>query len=341
MREATEAHAGQLYTARELERIESRDTAWTPLLGGRTLEGWRRLGGEATYEARDGVIVGTTVPNTPNTFLATRQHYGDFILKLDVKVDSLLNSGVQIRSNSYAGYKGGRVHGYQVEIDPSERAWTGGIYDEARRGWVFPLKGRNAAQQAFKQGEWNHLRIEARGLHLRTWVNGVLAADLIDHRMDSGFIALQVHSIGDSERLAGRHVRWRNIRIKDLGTLTVRASLDPVATPITAATHGDPSTRWQADGVGQWIAVDLRKQHVVSGVTIDFYKGRTRTYRFAIALSDDGEHWREVFRGESRRTGGPERFTFPSQPARFVRITGRGNSEGDANAYNEIEVIWE
>ena len=76
---------------------------------------------------------------TPNTFLATTKNYGDFILEFDFKIDDGLNSGVQLRSESKKDYQNGRVHGYQFEIDPSKRAWSGGIYDEARRNWLYPL----------------------------------------------------------------------------------------------------------------------------------------------------------------------------------------------------------
>ena len=200
------------WTAASLSASES---DWTPLFNGEDLDGWTQLGGNARYEVRDGIIVGTTVPNTPNSFLTTDEYYADFILELEFRVDSLLNSGIQIRSNSLPEYNNGRVHGYQVEIDPSDRAWSGGVYDESRRGWLFPLTGRPAAQQAFRQNEWNHYRIEARGDHIRTWVNGVLAADLIDSMTAEGFIGLQVHSIGSPD-LSGKTVEWRNIRIREL-----------------------------------------------------------------------------------------------------------------------------
>ena len=68
-----------------------------------------------------------------------------------------MNSGVQVRGISDPAIKNGRVHGYQVEIDPSDRAWTGGIYDEARRGWLHTLEGQQAAQKAFKQGRVEHV----------------------------------------------------------------------------------------------------------------------------------------------------------------------------------------
>ena len=123
------------------------EPAWTPLFDGRTLDGWVRQGGAATYRVDDGAIVGATVPKTANTFLCTQREFTDFVLELEFKVDPRLNSGVQIRSNSIAGYKQGQVHGYQVEIDPSERAWTAGVYDESRRGWLYDLKDNAAARR--------------------------------------------------------------------------------------------------------------------------------------------------------------------------------------------------
>jgi hypothetical protein len=109
-----------------------------------------------------------------------------------------------------------RVHGYQVEIDPSDRAWSGGIYDEGRRGWLNNLKDNEPARKAFKQNEWNHYRIVCKGDSIKTWINGVPAADLKDDLTAEGVIALQVHGIGSSQEKVGKQIRWRNIRIKQL-----------------------------------------------------------------------------------------------------------------------------
>ncbi|REK17890.1 MAG: DUF1080 domain-containing protein [Planctomycetota bacterium] len=199
---------------------------WTPLFDGKSLEGWEQKGGKAKYRVEDGAIVGTSVPNTSNSFLCTTQDYGDFILELEFKVHPDLNSGVQIRSQCFDeptvvewdGQKktisAGRVHGYQVEIDPKARAWSGGIYDEGRRGWLNDLNGNDSARQAFKQGEWNKFRIECRGDSIKTWINGVPAADLKDDMTPEGFIALQVHGVGPATD--PREVSWRDIRIQEL-----------------------------------------------------------------------------------------------------------------------------
>ncbi|MCK4998586.1 MAG: DUF1080 domain-containing protein [Anaerohalosphaera sp.] len=209
----------------------------TSLFDGKTLDGWTQKGGKATYDIEPGgIIVGTTVPNTGNSFLCTEKHYSDFVLEYDFKVDPRLNSGVQIRSNSLPDYNKGRVHGYQIEIDPSTkpytrkpvnlmadgspapegtpRSWTAGIYDEGRRGWLNNLTKKPVARAAFKPEQWNHICVEAIGDSIKTFINGVPAADLTDSMTPSGFIALQVHGVGGLKEPL--QIRWRNIKIQDL-----------------------------------------------------------------------------------------------------------------------------
>tara|TARA_R110002051_G_scaffold34256_5_gene76384 strand:+ start:2323 stop:3666 length:1344 start_codon:yes stop_codon:yes gene_type:complete len=207
------------------------DTPWISLFDGKSLNGWTQLGGKATYTVNDNSIIGTTVYNTPNSFMTSDKMYGDFILELDYKVDPSMNSGIQIRSNSLPHYLDGRVHGYQIEIDPSDRAWSAGIYDEARRGWLNPMTDNPEAQKAFKQNDWNHYRIEAIGDTLKTWINEVPAAYLIDDKTDKGFIALQVHSISDEQK-DGTDIIWKNIKIltEDLSKFSRKSPLKPIIT---------------------------------------------------------------------------------------------------------------
>ena len=201
---------------------------WVSLFNGKTLDGWEQHSGKAEYRVEEGEVVGKTVAGTGNSFLCTTKKYSDFILEVEFKVDPSMNSGIQFRSNYYteeteveiAGKKkkfpADRVHGYQFEIDPSARAYTGGVYDEGRSGWLFDLKNNEAARKAFKQGEWNQARIECRGNSIKTFINGVAAADFTNDLTKEGVIALQVHGIGKKSDAVGKEVRWRNIRIQEL-----------------------------------------------------------------------------------------------------------------------------
>lgn len=197
--------------------LSAQKTTWKPLFDGKSLHGWKQLGGQARYEVKDNAIVGTAVVNTPNTFLCTEATYGDFIFECEVNVDEGLNSGIQFRSLSKPEYENGRVHGYQMEIDATDRAFSGGIYDESRRGWLYVPELNAPAQTAFRRNNaWNHYRIEAIGTTIRTFINGIEVAHLIDDLTAEGFISLQVHMVGKPEE-AGKQVRWRNIRIQTTG----------------------------------------------------------------------------------------------------------------------------
>jgi hypothetical protein len=176
------------------------DSGWVSLFNGKDLSGWNELEGKSKFTAKDEEIIGTTIPNNPNSVLC----------ELDVKDDSTLNSGVQIRSHLN---KKGEVYGYQIEIDPSKRAWSGGIYDCRRRGWMVNLENRPEKQKAFKNGQWNHYKIKANGDTLQSWINNIPIAMMVDTLKDSiGFIGLQA----DGNLQGGLRVLFKNIRIKIL-----------------------------------------------------------------------------------------------------------------------------
>jgi hypothetical protein len=185
-----------------------------PIFDGKTLTGWKQLGGAAEYVVKDGAIVGTTRPDVPNAFLVTEKTFGDFILEFEVRQDvGPTNSGVQFRSLSTPDFENGRVHGYQTDIDPSPRQWSGSIYEEAKRGWFYTGELNPPSKALYKYGEWNRYRVEAIGPRLRVWINGGAVADVIDGATREGFIGLQVHSINKPEE-AGRTVSWRNIEVQ-------------------------------------------------------------------------------------------------------------------------------
>ena len=256
--------------------LPASDSGWIDLTAGGLEEGWRQLGGAAEYALEDGVVVGTAVIETPNSFLVTKEEYGDFALQLEFKIDEGLNAGVQIRSHSDPAYLSGIVHGYQVEIDTSERAWSAGVYDEARRGWLYPLAANPAASRAFRQGGWNHLYIEAIGPEIRTWLNNVPAAFLIDELTASGFIALQVHSVGPEQ--GGLQVRYRNVWLRTEG-------LSPSGRTFPYIVDTRPNELSEAEAALGW-------ELLFDGESVDAWRGAHREdFPEAGWAVRDGELW--------------------------------------------------
>ncbi len=200
---------------------------WVSLSDSDSLDGWKKLGGDATYSIKDGVITGTTGQGK-NTFL-TRGPYADFDLEFEVRCDPELNSGVQVRSHVYAEEtpqeskpermrEKGEVYGYQCEVTSKtngENGCAGNFWDEGRRTrWLDETVNAEEKQAVYKPGKWNQYRVIAQGNRIRSFVNGVAVADFTDDRDASGFIGLQVHSI--KKGTGPYSVSWRNIRIREL-----------------------------------------------------------------------------------------------------------------------------
>ncbi|MFK7960491.1 MAG: family 16 glycoside hydrolase [Phycisphaerales bacterium] len=196
---------------------------WIDLMARRDLAAdWLTCGGQATYAFDGDELVGTTAPNSPNTFLATPERFADFELIYEARVDPRLNSGVQIRSEfmdratgDEVGTRRGPMTGPQIELDPSDRSWTAGIYEERGRGWLAPLHMAPSARRAFRGSDWNTIRVVARGPVIRTWINGVPATELFDARQPDGHIGFQVHGVGAVAE--PMEVRFREARVRSLG----------------------------------------------------------------------------------------------------------------------------
>lgn len=202
----------------------SQSSNWQSLFDGKTLNGWKQMTGSAPYTVENGQIAGTTVPGSPNSFLASEQRFsGDFVLELEAMMtDTTTNSGVQFKSNfdAKANNGKGRIYGYQFDFDPSSRKWSGGIYDEGRREWLYPVSHNPKGQLFFSPNVYHKIRIECIGNAVKTWLDGVAVSYVVDTlTANEGILALQVHSIGKPEH-AGVKVYWRNIRIQTKGIQT-------------------------------------------------------------------------------------------------------------------------
>jgi hypothetical protein len=202
---------------------------WQNLIGGSGLADWQQLGGQAKYEVDGDMIVGYTVADSPNSFLTTKKTYSDFILEYETKVEDGMNSGVQFRSHVSDN---GVVFGYQVEVDPTPRRFSGGLYDEKRRKWLYPLTLNEKGRDAFRNSEWNHFRVEAIGNSIQVWVNGIQTVAMVDDMDSEGFFGLQVHSIKTPEQV-GKAVRWRGMRILTDDLEANRTPRDPEVAEIS------------------------------------------------------------------------------------------------------------
>ncbi|HEX7653474.1 MAG TPA: DUF1080 domain-containing protein, partial [Verrucomicrobiae bacterium] len=227
------------------------ENGWVDLCNGTNLDGWIEHSGQAKYSVTNGVLVGESVAGSANSFLCTRRTYRNFELELEYKCDALLNSGVQIRSEVFPQatnqtwlgktytWPADRIHGYQCEIDMDtqrNRLWTGGIYDEARRGWLKPAGGEKGIDgQAFtrqgqrlsRPGEWNQLRIVADGPVIKTWLNGELRTELTDTLTEQGVIGLQIHGVGTDSHKVGLQAAFRHLRIHELPDRSPMAEASP------------------------------------------------------------------------------------------------------------------
>lgn len=184
------------------------------LFNGRNLRGWKVLNGFAKYYVEDNAIVGISTKDSPSTYLATKKEYTNFILEYEIKIDATLNGGVQLRSQ-YDPSKGKHsVFGPQVEAETSPRGWSGGIYDQSRHKWRYTTEYNPEVKSAWDVEGWNKVKVIASGHRIATWVNGVNITNLIEEKVEKGFIALQVHAAGVAK--IGKKTRWRNIKLTEI-----------------------------------------------------------------------------------------------------------------------------
>ena len=200
------------------------DAAWVDLFDGTSTAGWTN-----PYEWGEVKVVEGEVHLKADKkfFLVTEKQFGDFEFEGEIKLpQGKANSGFMFRCN----VEKNRVFGYQAEVDGSERRWSGGLYDEGRRGWIWPpKKGRTkdpkvlereaegqahfktpAVRDALNRSGWNKYRIVCKGDHIQIFVNGVKTTDLHDDTDASGPIGIQHH--GEK----GQIYQFRNLRIRPM-----------------------------------------------------------------------------------------------------------------------------
>lgn len=189
------------------------DEGFVSLFDGKTMAGWE--GNEAMFRIDQGGIVGgnlkTPIPH--NYFLCTKDEYGDFELRLDVKVVGKdANAGIQFRSARITGSE--EVSGYQADVGGvGKRLVWGSLYDESRRNRFVAEADPAVVESAVKPDDWNAYVIRAVGPKVELFINGVQTLDYTepdDTISRKGIIGLQIHSGPPTEAW------YRDVRIKPL-----------------------------------------------------------------------------------------------------------------------------
>jgi hypothetical protein len=196
---------------------EAKAPNWQPLFNGKDLSGWTIKGDKGKAWVKDGEIVCQRTANTTeHTFVCTTAKFEDFILESDCKLDGNFHSGFLLRCEDAPKDAKVRLLGYQVKIDPTPRKWTGGVFEDfgPTWNWMYSLANNAPARDAFKMNEWNHFRMEAIGPSIKVWVNGIPAANLINKKYPSGYIALKIHALPHPDpALEPVLIHFKNIRI--------------------------------------------------------------------------------------------------------------------------------
>jgi len=190
---------------------------WENMLDGKDFQNWKVINDEDNVWIEDGAILAHPVANTTeSTYLCTKKIFDDFIFESEAIIEGSLHSNFIIRgiekNNEHAKVY---LSGYQVKIDPTERRWTGGIFDalDKKIVWYYPLTESEEARSAFKFKEWNKYRIEAIGDSIKVWVNDIATCNLVHNRYTKGCIGIKVHSIGNFPQLEKVFMRFKNLRI--------------------------------------------------------------------------------------------------------------------------------
>ncbi len=169
-----------------------------PLFDGKSLDGWE--GNAKLWRVQDGALTGGSLTEDvrENDFLATQKDYGNYILRLKIKLTGaggFINSGIQMRSTRVPNSS--EMCGYQCDYgDPT---WWGCVYDESRRNRVMAQSNMKLLDPAIKRDDWNDYVIRAEGPRITTWINGVMGVDYTEQDPKiplSGKIGVQIHGGG-------------------------------------------------------------------------------------------------------------------------------------------------
>lgn len=156
--------------------------------------GWDAYG-DVNWEFSNKELIGKVEEG--DGFVMTKQPYQNFILALEFKPDSTINSGVFIRCS-------------KEEINPTDcyelNIWDLHPDQDNRTGAIVTRMAPLAHVETIDK--WNTFKIKAENNRIQVWVNDILTADTTDDALANGYIGLQAKGTGE--------IRFRNVKIKTL-----------------------------------------------------------------------------------------------------------------------------
>ena len=233
------------------DALQSR--GYKPLFNGKDLSGWWNPYTHGEAKVVDGEI---HLLADDEFFLVTEKKYSDFRLSVDIHLpEGPANSGVMFRCHVNKDSPKKKTYGYQAECDGSDRRWSGGLFDEARRGWIWPSKiGHSKAQflrheqvsnaafakpmisNALNRNGWNRFVVTCIEDRIAIELNGVPTVAIRDSADRSGHIGIQ-HNGED-----GQTYRFRNLFIKELPEVPAEDAVSLTSQSPVAVTKIDNRT---------------------------------------------------------------------------------------------------
>jgi hypothetical protein len=190
-----------LVASASLARAAEKAPALKSIFNGKDLTGWAVPSPNPFWRVENGVLIGQNDEKQTGSMLKTEKSYKNFIIELEARVEDPMDSGLFMRTPAL-----------QMQIGKSislKKEMTGSFYI-SKAGYIEAGQAKEAVK-LLKAGDWNKIRLEAKGDTFTVWLNGTKASQYTTPNFpDAGPISVQVHP-----KIGGK-VEFRNIRVAEL-----------------------------------------------------------------------------------------------------------------------------
>lgn len=157
----------------------------TPIFNGKDLTSWKVPNPNPFWKVVNGVLVGDNDEKMKGNMLYTERTYKDVIVEADVRWEGEIDSGFMVRKPEIQ---------MQIGISRSlKRDLTCSFYIGGKE--KYPEEGQaKDIEKKIKAGDWNKIRLQARGDTFTVWLNGEKVSEYTNAKYaGAGPIGLQIH----------------------------------------------------------------------------------------------------------------------------------------------------